>query len=404
MTDHIRSKILSSLTHFMKDVATDNVIGVAVSGGSDSVALLLALQELLPVSKLRVITVDHGLRSAAVDEALWVGRLCKSLGIFHSTVPVKNLAPGSNLQARAREARYNALADWGLCCDLLCLGHSQTDVAETFLIRLARGSGVDGLAAMRAHWRIGDVDFARPLLGFSRDDLRGYLRAKEQTWCEDPSNEDLTYKRAQMRQAQQMLDGLGLDTERLAKTAARMTSVQEALAFSLKTLRPKVMYLDFGDIVFDRTALDALPGEYVERMVSDALGWIGGQVYKPRNVALLRAISTEKIFSLHGCVLIPQIGNLLRISREYAMVAHKSSTCPGLWDNRYFAPNHNKSNKIQVLGLNGLALCPDWRASRRPFMALKSSPSLWQNDKLISAPMAGFGEKDVLQVVSAPWE
>ena len=243
MTEHIRSKILSTLTHFLEDVASDDVIGVAVSGGSDSVALLLALQELFPVSKLRAVTVDHGLRSAAVDEALWVGKLCTSLGIFHSTIPVKNLAHWLKLQARAREARYNALADWGQGCDLLCLGHSQTDVAETFLIRLARGSGVDGLAGMRARWRICDIDCARPLLSFSRDDLREYLRAKGQTWCEDPSNEDLTYKRIQMRQAQQMLDGLGLDTERLAKTAARMSSVQEALAFSLKTLRPKVMIL-----------------------------------------------------------------------------------------------------------------------------------------------------------------
>ena len=404
MTEHIRSKILSTLTHFLEDVASDDVIGVAVSGGSDSVALLFALQELFPVSKLRAVTVDHGLRSAAVGEALWVGKLCTSLGIFHSTIPVKNLAPGSNLQARAREARYNALADWGQGCDLLCLGHSQTDVAETFLIRLARGSGVDGLAGMRARWRICDIDCARPLLSFSRDDLREYLRAKGQTWCEDPSNEDLTYKRIQMRQAQQMLDGLGLDTARLAKTAARMSSVQEALAFSLKTLRPTVMSLDFGDIVFDRTALGALPGEYVERMVSDALGWIGGQVYKPRNLALLRAISTEKVFSLHGCVLIPQIGNLLRISREYAVVSLEEATCPALWDNRYFAPNHDKKYKIQALGSKGLSLCPDWRSSRRPLIALKSSPSLWQDDKLISAPMAGFGEKDVLKVVPTPWE
>ena len=404
MTENIRSKILSALIHFLQDIPKGKVIGVAVSGGSDSVALLLALREVLPSSKMRVATVDHGLRSEAADEARWVGRLCTSFGISHSTIPIRNLATGSNLQARARDARYNALADWGQDCDLLCLGHSKTDVAETFLIRLARGSGIDGLAAMRARWNTCGVDWARPLLGFSRDDLRKYLQDKGQSWCEDPSNEDLTYKRVQMRQAQPLLDGLGLNTQRLAKTAARMSSVQEALAFSLRTLRPKVMHLDFGDIVFDRNVLESLPGEYIERMVSDALCWIGGQVYRPRNLALVRAISTKTTFSLHGCVLIPQTGNLLRVSREYAAVSRELSICPALWDNRYFAPKYDNKYKIQALGGSVLSLFPDWRTFQRPLTALKSSPSLWQNDKLISAPMVDFGKKDVLEVVPTPWE
>ena len=404
MTEHIRSYLLGALSYFLQDATRDDVIGVAVSGGSDSVALLLALQEVWPVSKMRAVTVDHGLRSEAVYEANWVGNLCASVEVPHTTIRLKNLKPGSNLQARARTARYKALADWGHSCDLLCLGHSKTDVAETFLIRLARGSGVEGLAAMRARWRRCDINWGRPLLGFSRDDLREYLRERGQSWCEDPSNLDLAYKRVQMRQMQKVFDGLGLDTERLAKTAVRMSRVKEALNFSLKTLRPKVMNLDFGDIVFDRAALSALPGEYVESIVADALSWVGGQVYRPRNLALLRAISTEKTFSLHGCVLIPQIGNLLRISREYKAVSQNLVYCPAVWDRRYFAPNLDKTYIIKPLGKYGLSLCPDWRATHRPLIALKSSPSVWQRDKLIVAPMANFGQKDVLQVVPTPWE
>ena len=212
------------------------------------------------------------------------------------------------------------------------------------------------------------------------------------------------YKRVQVRQAQPILDKLGLNTQRLAKTAARMSSVQEALAFSLRTLRLKAMHLDFGDIVFDRNVLASLPNEYIERMVSDALCWIGGQVYRPRNLALLRAISTEKVFSLHGCVLIPQSGNLLRVSREYAAVSRELAVCPALWDNRYFAPKYDNNYKIQALGGDVVSLFPDWRTFQRPLTALKSSPSLWQNDRLISAPMLDFGKKDVLEVVSTPWE
>lgn len=404
MTEQIRSKILADLIECFEDVATDATIGVAVSGGSDSVAMLLALREALPKATLRVATVDHGLRPEAGDEARWVGALCSGLGIEHDILPITNLLLGSNLQARARAARYDALSEWGLGFEVVCLGHSQTDVAETFLIRLARGSGVDGLAKMQARWHNRGLNWARPLLNFSRNDLRCYLRIQGQSWCEDPSNDDRSYTRVQMRQIQPQLDELGLNTARLAKTAARMSSVQKALAFSLKTIRQAIMQIDFGDIVFDRGALAQLPSEYVEQMVAESLSWIGGQAYKPRNSALLRAISAKTTFSLHGCVLIPQPGNLLRISREYVAVAKVKSLCPALWDGRYFAPNHNKTYEIRALGAYGLSLCPDWRFDKIPRIALESSPSVWQNDQLISAPQAGFGQKDVLQVVPTPWE
>ena len=404
MTSLMRSKILTALKQFFADVPPEATIGVAVSGGSDSVAMLLALREALPVAKLRAATVNHGLRAEAAAEARWVKALCLSLGIAHDILPVRDLAPGSNLQARARMVRYDALAAWGQECNQLCLGHSQTDLAETFLIRLARGSGVDGLCAMQARWQDRAIDWARPLLAFSRADLRVYLGECGQSWCDDPSNDDPAYTRVQMRQAQPQLDDLGLSAGRLAKTALRMSNVQEALTFSLKALRPTVMQLDFGDVVFSRSALAQLPGEYVERMVAESLSWIGGQAYKPRNSALLRAIDTKKIFSLHGCVLIPQSGNLLRISREYAAVEGVTACCPALWDHRYFAQNHNKTYEIRPLGGLGLTLCRDWRASGRPRIALKSSPSLWRDDQLIAAPQAEFGQKDVLQVVSTPWE
>ena len=404
MTEQICSEILAELIEYFRDMAVDATIGVAVSGGSDSVAMLLALREALPKAILRVATVDHGLRPEAADEARWVGALCSGFGIAHDILPITNLLLGSNLQARARSARYDALLEWGRGCEVVCLGHSQTDVAETFLIRLARGSGVDGLAKMQARWHNRGLNWARPLLNFSRDDLQCYLRFKGQSWCEDPSNDDRSYTRVQMRQIQPQLDELGLNTARLAKTAARMASVQKALVFSLKTIRHTVTQIDFGDIVFDRTALAQLPSEYVERLVAESLSWIGGQVYKPRNSALLRAISTKTIFSLHGCVLIPQPGNLLRISREYVAVAKVTSLCPDLWDGRYFAPNYNKTYEIRALGPHGLSLCPDWRSGERPRIALESSPSVWHHHQLISAPQAGFGQKDVLEVVPTPWE
>jgi len=316
------------------------------------------------------------------------------------------LPTGPNLQARARQARYDALAAWGqaMACSCICLGHSQTDVAESFLIRLARGSGVDGLSEMRARWADRGMEWQRPLLAFSRAALQDFLRRQGQGWCNDPSNEDPAFMRVRMRQAAPDLDALGLTGLRLAKTATRMRYVQEALEFSMRGLWPQVAKIDFTDVLFDREALGRLPREYVERMLAGALNWISGQPYRPRNSALLRCLGAKKTMTLHGCVLIPQPGNVLRISREFSGIEGLVAQADALWDGRLSMVNPKKSYEIRALGPSGLRLCPEWRGSGRPRLALLASPSVWQGPRLLAAPMAQFGQKDLLEVVSPPWE
>ena len=397
-------KIDQAISDFFCGIKENCVVGVAVSGGSDSVALLLALRKFLPKENLKAVTVDHGLRTEAALEAEWVGQLCSTIGIEHNILKAVDLVPGPNLQARARDVRYSLLAKWGQSCDILCLGHSQTDVAETFLIRLARGSGVDGLASMAARWEQQDLKWGRPFLGLSREELREYLNSNNQGWCDDPSNVDLKYTRVQIRQSQKQLEQLGLSTTRLSKTANRMSNVREALTFALKNIRPQLMENDFGDILIDHAKLMLLPTEFSERIMAEALCWVGQQTYRPRNLALRRAIVTKTTFSLHGCVVIPQHDNFLRVTREYKSVECEVTSCPGVWDGRYFASNYGKGYKIKSLGKLGLSFCSDWRRTKRPHAALIVSPSIWQGPKLISAPLANFGEKDDVQVVPTPWE
>jgi tRNA(Ile)-lysidine synthase len=165
-----------------------------------------------------------------------------------------------------------------------------------------------------------------------------------------------------------------------------------------------VAQIDVTDVLFDREALSRLPREYVERMVSDALNWISGQPYRPRNSALLRAIAAKKTATLHGCVLIPQPENLLRISREFSAVEGVVAPAGTTWDGRISITKYQKSYEIRVLGPSGLAQCSQWRESGRPRLALLASPSLWQEETLLAAPMAHFGPKDMLKVVSPPWE
>ena len=382
------------------------MIGVAVSGGSDSVGLLLALGAGMARERLCGATVDHGLRAEAKEEALWVNALCGKLGVAHTTLTISDLPKGPNLQARARSARYEALAAWGrdMACRCICLGHSQTDVAENFLIRLARSSGADGLSEMRGRWTDRDMDWQRPLLAFCREDLQGFLHAQGQGWCNDPSNEDPAFMRVRMRQAAPELEALGLTGPRLAATATRMRHVQEALEFSTRGLWPQVAQIDVTDVLFDRVALSRLPREYIERMVSAALNWISGQPYRPRNSALIRALAAKKTATLHGCVLIPQSETVLRISREFSVVEGQVAQAGAAWGGRISMANAEKSYEIQARGPSGLGQCAGWRDSGRPRLAFLASPSLWQGQRLLAAPMAQFGPKDMLKVVSPPWE
>ena len=397
-------KVNQAISDFFCDHNEKSVVGVAVSGGSDSVALLLALCKIIPAKNLKAVTVDHGLRTEAASEAEWVSQLCSTMGVDHNTLKANNLALGPNLQARARDVRYSLLANWGQNCDVICLGHSQTDVAETFLMRLSRGSGVDGLASMASGWDHQNLSWARPFLGLSREELRQYLKANNQAWCDDPSNDDLKYKRVQIRQSQNQLDQLGLSTSRLAKTANRMSDVREALTFALKNIRPQLMQNDLGDVLLDRVKLAEIPTAFSERIMAEALCWVGQQSYRPRNLSLRRVIVTKITRSLHGCVVIPQPDNFLRITREHKSVESEEVSCPAIWDGRYYAPNYGKGYKIKSLGRVGLSVCSDWRSVNRPQTALIVSPSIWKGDQLISAPLANFGKKDDVQVLPTPWE
>ncbi|MFV2034995.1 MAG: tRNA lysidine(34) synthetase TilS, partial [Halocynthiibacter sp.] len=167
-------------------------IGVAVSGGSDSMALLCLLSQLCERHKahrLSVVTVDHGLRPDAAAEATHVAETCAGLGHQHTVLHWRGWDRSGNLQDRARQARYSLIADWATASGIstVALGHTADDQAENFLIRLARESGVDGLSGMSSRRKIKDVMFLRPMLTATRSELRDFLRDRGIRWVDDPS-------------------------------------------------------------------------------------------------------------------------------------------------------------------------------------------------------------------------
>lgn len=208
--------------------AGQGVLGIAVSGGPDSLALLLLAQAARP-GRIAAATVDHGLRAANAAEAGMVAALCGRLGIPHATLSV-TLAAG-NLQAEARAARYVALADWmgreGVAA--VATAHHADDQAETLLLRLNRGSGAAGLAGVRARGQVPGtrLPLIRPLLGWRREELAALVAQAGLAAADDPSNRDDRFDRARIRKALAGADWL--DVPALAASAAHLADADAAL-------------------------------------------------------------------------------------------------------------------------------------------------------------------------------
>jgi len=379
-------------------------IGVAVSGGSDSTALLvLAVREGAKRGlAVEAVTLDHRLRPEAADEARAVSRLCAGLGVHHDILTWHHDGPLGNLQAAARAARRRLISDWarqrGIA--VVALGHTMDDQAETFLMRLERGSGVDGLAAMSARRRGHGIDWIRPLLGMRRDELRGFLVAEGIAWADDPSNENPAYGRVRVRRALAVLEGLGLTVEGIAKTTARLQMSRAALEDATETAARRMATVSrAGSVSLDMSALAQLPEDIRRRLFAHALMWVGGAPYRPRLTALIGALEATaggRRSTLAGCLITPHAG-AIEISREPAAVAAMTAPPDALWDGRWRFEGGNGATAglyVGALGEAGLRDCTQWRETGLGRASLLASPALWRAGAdapaLVAAPLAGW--------------
>jgi len=390
------ASLQSSLAaHFAGHIPTR--LGVAVSGGSDSLALLHLLHgwSLVGGPTPAAVTVDHGLRPSSAQEAADVAQICARLAIPHDTVQWQGWDGSGNLPDHARRARYALLTDWARANDLhdIAIGHTQDDVAETFLMRLARGAGVDGLAAMRPRWTQSGVTFHRPLLDLSREALRDHLRTLGQSWIDDPTNDDTTYLRPRARQSLTALAPMGLGAATLADVARTLSGVRTALDHATLTAARALLQVQSGDILIDHPGFNDLPEEIARRLMQAMLQWLAGEEYPPRGSALasfIKAARDGHTMPLHGCLLLPPKNGQLRLTREYAAVKGLRAPVNTLWDNRWQATGPASPGvEIAALGPNGLQACPDWRLSGLPHASALCAPGLWQGDTLIAAPLMG---------------
>ena len=268
---------------------------LAISGGGDSVALMHLAADWLktrdqPLDRGHVLTVDHGLRAGSAKEAAATMAWATGIGFAARTLRWRGQRPRSNVEDGARNARYRLIGDWcranGIATVLVA--HTRDDQAETFLLRLGRGSGVDGLSAMRprAPYPLPGyegIELIRPLLDVGRDELRADLAQRGASFIEDPMNEDPRFARVRIRQAAlPALEAAGLSIERIAQAAGHLARAREALdAATQRFLADHVRFLPAGAF-FDGAALGAEPREIGLRALSAILMRVSGKAYRPR--------------------------------------------------------------------------------------------------------------------------
>ena len=371
-------------------------MGVAVSGGSDSMALLHLMSAAAPAGcAISAVTVNHNLRPEAADEARFVGKMCAVLNVRHTVLVWDHGAVAGNLPDAARRARYGLMAGWaqGLGIASVMLGHTADDQAETVLMGLARGAGLDGLCGMRAWWDQGGVRFERPLLGVTRAALRQYLTHLGVGWVDDPTNDDTAYQRVKARRALAVLQPLGVTVEGLGEVARNLAAARHALVAGMAEAAARLVRDSAGGLTIDRQDLLRLPEEICRRLMLAALRWVSGAQYAPRADSvsrLLAAIVAGTDTTLWGC-RIRATDAEVRLVREPRAVA--SVVCPTdrLWDNRWRVEGPPEAGlQVRALSADGLRACKDWRATGHSRDALLVSPAIWRGEVLVAAPLAGF--------------
>jgi len=263
-------------------------VAVAVSGGPDSLALLLLAAAARP-RLVDAATVDHGLREGSRAEAEMVAELCATLGVHHDILTADWIVPPTaNIQAEARTMRYRLLAGWAEQRGIpaLATAHHADDQAETLLMRLARGAGVRGLGGVRTRRKLTEqLMLVRPLLAWRKSELVAIVEAAGLKAIDDPGNRDPRHDRSRIRQVLEQADWA--DPARLAASAAALRDADEALDWALAPLVEARIRRDEAALVIEPFDL---PRELKRRLLAAAFGELG--VAAPRGPELIRAMDS----------------------------------------------------------------------------------------------------------------
>ena len=293
---------------------------LAVSGGPDSTALLLLAhrwrKERRTGPALVAATVDHRLRPDSKREAANVAKLAKPLGVEHHTLAWSGKKPSKGLQEAAREARYGLLFKLAekIGADAVVTAHTLDDQGETFLMRLARGSGLSGLGCIRSNTTRAGVTLLRPFLAVPKSRLVAVLRKGRIPYARDASNTDTRFLRSRLRKLNADLASEGLVPERLALAARRLARADDAIEEIVDELSPGIaggVWPAASPIEFSAAAFFRLPDEIAIRVLGRAAGQAGDE----------GPVELGKLEALYGALKVARgAGETLRRTLAGALV------------------------------------------------------------------------------------
>lgn len=377
-----------------QSLADCRAVALAVSGGADSLALMLLVRRwsdlLARPPAVTVLTVDHRLRTGSADEAEMVASVAVGLGFRHQTLRWEGAKPETGIEAAAREARYALLADAARKQGIgdIVTAHHAEDQAETVLMRIGHGSGLAGLRGMRAHRLLaGDVELHRPLLSVPKERLEAVARAAGLVPVDDPSNKDARFLRARLRMARRALETAGIGFEGIALSAQRLARANEAIEYYVERLLDEAAVTDsFATVRLQLPAYRNAPIEVRLRALGRILAAVGARDWPPVKGKRLEALDASLVSE--APVKRTLLGAVLASDGRSAIAYRLSGRSPlpsivvrpgdtGLWDRRFaFAIPGGPGGRFELGPLGA-----DWRAlgpapAGVPQAALAALPAL----------------------------
>lgn len=342
--------LLDCFEHFNKLKKTK--IAVGVSGGIDSLSLVLLLNIWAKKynSEIFAITVDHKLREESTEEAEYVHKICEQNGINHTILTWNEEKPLSNIEAVAREKRYNLISEY--CKDnnikYLCVAHHLEDQAETFFIRLFRGSGIDGLSSMAEETNLFGLNIIRPFLHIHKSQLKQFLLDNKIEWVEDSSNSDDKYLRNKIRNFLNSFENKEEITTRIGFAVNEITKCKNFIEKQIQEVEDDILdFSSFGMCLINTNNLLSIDEDLSLRLLAKTVMKISGNIYKPRLVKLTRLYNEIKEsflnennlkYTFYGCIFEKYDTEKIVVYREYNSIGEDIKleyNKEVIWDNRF---------------------------------------------------------------------
>ncbi len=376
-------------------------IALAVSGGRDSMALMYLVYRwkahLALNIEIEVLTVNHNLRKAAEDECGFVQKIAKNYGFKHKVLIWEHEHVETSIQEKARKARYQLMLDYVReeNIDTILTAHTSDDNIETFIMRLAKGSGLNGLKSINEIRHEDRIQIQRPLLSLSRSLTTEILRSTGNEWVDDPTNDDERFERVKIRNNISLLSSFNISSDNLTKTIQRLARAHESISFFTNLVSEELVELSelgHANVNFDK--LRYYPKEIILRVFAKALTDVnGGNVsLSSLEAVFAELIKTERSKTLNGCQIIPQKNKyvIVRENRGISPVEIKINERIS-WDGRFdvYLKSCDKTNIVidQIGNADDLRKMIDGTAFQSvPNYVLRTLPGGFIKDKLVLLP------------------